>query len=151
MSSLSNEASMQALKTKITGAARSAVRKAADYLVTQLNAAHPDKVSAHVEMSPTGISAQVIVSDPVGLFLEYGTGIYGMAETAPHRQTPWVYQSEDGNFYTSRGQQPNPWFKKTCEMSKDMLEILMRVELRDSIEGLSPELPEGMDFSSFGD
>lgn len=53
-------------------------------------------------------------------YVHEGTGIY--AKEGNGRKTPWVYRTLEGDFYTTRGQEPNPFLKDAFEKKrKDVL------------------------------
>jgi hypothetical protein len=145
----SNEQQIEGLKAIIRGRAAHAVRQAADFLVTQLNAVHSGVLAARVEMVPqsVGIAAQVIIDSPIAVYVEHGTGIYGDPETGPHRITPWVYCTPEGTFRTTWGMHPQPWFTKTFEDNKGTMEILIAEGMNEVAGGLSDEIPEEMSIS----
>ena len=43
-----------------------------------------------------------------GSYIEFGTGIYS---EKGGRQTPWVYQDANGNWWTTSGRKPVPYIK----------------------------------------
>lgn len=48
------------------------------------------------------------------IYVEKGTGIH-----AGGRQTPWRYQGSNGQWYTTKGQPPQPFMEPGVEMTKD--------------------------------
>ncbi len=46
-------------------------------------------------------------------YVEYGTGIY--AADGNGRQTPWVYQSADGTYVYTQGNQPQPFLQPAID------------------------------------
>ena len=63
------------------------------------------------------------------VYVEYGSGIY--ASKGNGRQTPWRYQDAYGNWYTTRGQAPQPfmypaWYAKKDEVFRDIVETIGR-------------------------
>ena len=63
-----------------------------------------------------------------GIYVEMGTGIY-----AGGRQTPWRYKGSDGNFYTTRGQPPQPYMEPGFEAGKDKAIDALTEEVRKAI------------------
>ena len=56
-----------------------------------------------------GLEASVIVGSIVGVYLEFGTGIYSSNSRA--KKIPWSYKGADGKWYTTYGMPAQPfWF-----------------------------------------
>jgi HK97 gp10 family phage protein len=59
-------------------------------------------------------------------YVEKGTGIYG----ENGRQTPWTYQSADGEWHTTQGQRPKPFLEPAVEESKSAILEQFRIILK---------------------
>ena len=56
-----------------------------------------------------GLEATVMVGSAVGVWLEFGTGIYSSNSRA--KKIPWTYKGADGKWYTTYGMRAQPfWF-----------------------------------------
>lgn len=49
-------------------------------------------------------------------YVEYGTGLFSSMGTG--RQTPWSYQSADGEWHTTIGQRPQPYLQPALEANR---------------------------------
>ena len=106
-----------------------AVEVAASHLATQWSNVHPGSTkeqtfSAHIEVQPTesGASAQVVIDSDILGYIVYGTGIFGLPETAPHRVTPWVYYDDrEMGFRTTWGTHPHPDYKEAFDAAYEAM------------------------------
>lgn len=57
------------------------------------------------------------------IYVEYGTGQY--AEGGNGRKTPWVYMGDDGNFYTTSGQHPQPFLRPALTENKAAIKEIL--------------------------
>ena len=48
-------------------------------------------------------------TEPYGLYVEYGTGIFNTQGGG--RMTPWTYRAGDGSWVTTRGNRPQPYLR----------------------------------------
>lgn len=60
-------------------------------------------------------------------YVEYGTGLW--AEEGNGRQTPWRYQTADGEWHTTIGQQPQPWLRPALEENRDLILDIFRSKI----------------------
>jgi hypothetical protein len=75
------------------------------------------------------VEGEIVADTPYAMFVHYGTGVYGMAENAPHRQTPWVYHDEAG-FHRTSGAHPDPWMDESMERNYDAAVNIMAGEMQ---------------------
>jgi hypothetical protein len=116
------------LKELIAARAAKAAEAAAGYLATQWSLVHPGSsqeqtFEAHVEQE--GTLAKAVIDSKIAMYLAYGTGIYGLPETEPHRQTPWVYMDASGDFRTTWGTHPHPDYKAVFDDAYETMLSLM--------------------------
>lgn len=52
-------------------------------------------------------------------YVEFGTGLF--ATDGNGRDTPWKYQTADGQWYTTKGQKPQPFLGPALELNKDKI------------------------------
>lgn len=52
-------------------------------------------------------------------YVHQGTGIY--AANGDGRQTPWVYEDENGNYWTTNGMAPNPFLTDALQDNQDRI------------------------------
>ena len=59
-----------------------------------------------------GLEATVMVGSAVGIWLEFGTGVYAKgAGGSRAKKIPWTYKGADGKWYTTYGMRAQPfWF-----------------------------------------
>lgn len=70
------------------------------------------KSSIDVEYFKGGLSARIIVGSEIGIYLEFGTGIYAVGGNG--RKDAWVY-FKDGRYYLTQGMKPQPFFYPSLE------------------------------------
>lgn len=64
--------------------------------------------------------AEVISRVPYSLFVEFGTGVYGEPQTAPHRNTPWVYyDARRKAFFTTSGARARPYMRPGYDAGRE--------------------------------
>lgn len=59
-----------------------------------------------------GLEATVMVGSAVGIWLEFGTGVYSSGPGGSRaKKIPWTYKGADGRWYTTYGMRAQPfWF-----------------------------------------
>lgn len=59
-----------------------------------------------------GLEATVMVGSAVGIWLEFGTGVYAKGSGGSRaKKIPWTYKGADGKWYTTYGMRAQPfWF-----------------------------------------
>ena len=59
-----------------------------------------------------GLEATVMVGSAVGIWLEFGTGVYSSGPGGSRaKKIPWTYKGADGKWYTTYGMRAQPfWF-----------------------------------------
>ena len=59
-----------------------------------------------------GLEATVMVGSAVGIWLEFGTGVYSSGPGGSRaKKIPWSYKGADGKWYTTYGMRAQPfWF-----------------------------------------
>lgn len=66
-------------------------------------------------------SAYIGTNMKYGVYVHEGTGIY--AENG--RKTPWRYKTPDGNWHTTKGQEPQPFLEEALNDKKqEILELV---------------------------
>lgn len=64
-------------------------------------------------------------------YVEFGTGLF--ASNHDGRQTPWSYQSADGEWHTTRGMSPQPFLYPALEDSRKKIAEIFREALERSL------------------
>ena len=58
-------------------------------------------------------------------YIEYGTGLF--AENGGRKDVPWSYQDEKGEWHSTRGMKPQPFFRPALDENREeILNILKR-------------------------
>lgn len=69
---------------------------------------------------------------PLGVYLEYGTGIY--AEDGSGRKDAWSYVGSDGEWHTTRGMPAQPHVRPAFDEERDRVGPRLRDELAKALE-----------------
>lgn len=64
-----------------------------------------------------GLTGEVFTPLEYAPYVEYGTGLF--AEGGGRSAVPWVYCDEKGDFYTTYGQQPQPYMRPALNQSRE--------------------------------
>lgn len=54
------------------------------------------------------------------VYVHQGTGIYAK-EGNGRKEVPWVYQDAEGNYYSTKGQKPNPFIQDAIDSNRDTI------------------------------
>lgn len=65
-------------------------------------------------------------------YVEIGTGLFSSMQNG--RQTSWKYQTADGQWFTTSGQQPQPFLKPALDRNKDKVEQTIKTELEKELK-----------------
>lgn len=87
------------------------------------------------------VAGEVCSNLEYAAYVEFGTGPVGEAAglkregiDLTYRQTPWVYQDEEGKYHYTRGREPKPFMYKALKQSeediKEKLGSVARLELK---------------------
>ncbi|MGK0577490.1 HK97-gp10 family putative phage morphogenesis protein [Macrococcus capreoli] len=68
------------------------------------------KESIDFKLNDGGLSGVVSVGADYAVYVEFGTGIFATHGTSA-KKIPWVYQSEDGEWVTTYGSPPQPFWR----------------------------------------
>lgn len=52
-------------------------------------------------------------------YVEYGTGLF--AEEQGRQDVPWSYQDDEGNWHSTKGMKPHPYFRPALEENRDKI------------------------------
>lgn len=72
---------------------------------------------------------------PLGIYLEYGTGIY--AEDGTGRKDAWSYIGSDGEWHTTSGMSPRPHVRPAYDETRDSVGPALREELEKALGGIA--------------
>lgn len=73
----------------------------------------------NVEAKKDSVHGEVGSTEEYGVYVHEGTGIF--SRTGLGRQTPWVYRTDDGHFYTTSGQKPNPFLESAADEKRERI------------------------------
>lgn len=65
-------------------------------------------------------------------YIEFGTGLF--AEEGNGRQTPWRYQTPDGQWHTTKGRNPQPFLRPAFDENVSNVERIIKEELSKTIK-----------------
>ena len=65
-------------------------------------------------------------------YIEFGTGLF--SEEGNGRQTPWRYQTPDGQWHTTKGRKPQPFLRPAFDENIKTIEQTLRNELGQAIK-----------------
>lgn len=67
--------------------------------------------------------AQVATNKEYAVWVHQGTGLFALKGDG-RKEVPWHYQDDEGNWYSTIGQEPNPFLQRALEeKEKDILEM----------------------------
>lgn len=66
-------------------------------------------------------------------YVEFGTGLFA-AKGNGRKDVPWVYRAEDGKFYSTIGQHPQPFMHPALEHNRGNILKIFKQYLGDKIE-----------------
>lgn len=62
-------------------------------------------------------------------YVEYGTGLF--AEQGGRKDVPWTYRDDEGNFYKTRGQHPQPFMRPALDENREQITKILGEALDD--------------------
>ena len=65
-------------------------------------------------------------------YVEFGTGLF--ATEGNGRQTPWKYQTTDGQWFTTKGQKPQPFLGPALENNKQEILDIFKNAIREELK-----------------
>jgi hypothetical protein len=113
------ERAVSIFERKVIREIKRVIAETAEMAVSQMKAlvavdSGSTKASINVEYYNKGLSARIIVGSEIGIYLEFGTGIYAVGGDG--RKTPWVYY-KGGRYYLTQGMKPQPFFFPSLEVA----------------------------------
>ena len=73
---------------------------------------------------------------PYAIYVHEGTGIYATSGTRA-KKIPWVYKSQDGQFYTTRGQKATKFLQKGVDSAYPTIKSIFDRSLNDALEEIA--------------
>ena len=109
--------------TQAMGQACAAVEASAKKKAPKDSGALRRSIASKVETEGGNIQGIVYTALEYAPYVEYGTGLF--AESDGRTDVPWVYQDDEGNWHSTKGQKPQPFLRPALnENRKTVAKIL---------------------------
>ena len=109
--------------TQAMGQACAAVESSAKKKAPKDSGALRRSIASKVETEGGNIQGIVYTALEYAPYVEYGTGLF--AESGGRTNVPWVYQDDEGNWHSTKGQKPQPFLRPALnENRKTVVKIL---------------------------
>ena len=109
--------------TQAMGQACAAVEASAKKKAPKDSGALRRSIASKVEAEGGDIQGVVYTALDYAPYVEYGTGLF--AESNGRTDVPWVYQDDEGNWHSTKGQKPQPFLRPALnENRKTVVKIL---------------------------
>lgn len=109
--------------TQAMGQACAAVEASAKKKAPKDSGALRRSIASKVETEDGNIQGVVYTALEYAPYIEYGTGLF--AESGGRTNVPWVYQDDEGNWHSTKGQKPQPFLRPALnENRKTVVKIL---------------------------
>lgn len=109
--------------TQAMGQACAAVEASAKKKAPKDSGALRRSIASKVETEDGNIQGVVYTALEYAPYVEYGTGLF--AESGGRTDVPWVYQDDEGNWHSTKGQKPQPFLRPALnENRKTVVKIL---------------------------
>ena len=109
--------------TQAMGQACAAVEASAKKKAPKDSGALRRSITSKVEAEGGDIQGIVYTALDYAPYVEYGTGLF--AESDGRTDVPWVYQDDEGNWHSTKGQKPQPFLRPALnENRKTVAKIL---------------------------
>lgn len=109
--------------TQAMGQACAAVEASAKKKAPKDSGALRRSITSKVEAEGGNIQGVVYTALEYAPYVEYGTGLF--AESDGRTDVPWVYQDDEGNWHSTKGQKPQPFLRPALnENRKTVVKIL---------------------------
>lgn len=109
--------------TQAMGQACAAVEASAKKKAPKDSGALRRSIASKVETEGGDIQGIVYTALEYAPYVEYGTGLF--AESDGRTDVPWVYQDDEGNWHSTKGQKPQPFLRPALnENRKTVVKIL---------------------------
>lgn len=82
-------------------------------------------IQSKVEKDGRDIVGVVFSDCDYAPYVEYGTGLFA-TEKSGRRDVPWRYRGDDGRWYTTSGQKPQPFLRPAFNESRERIMRLLK-------------------------
>ena len=108
---------------KAMGKACAVVEAAAKQNAPKDTGALRQSISSKVDIDGKEVIGTIFTPLEYAPYVEYGTGLF--AESGGRTNVPWVYQDDEGNWHSTKGQKPQPFLRPALnENRKTVVKIL---------------------------
>lgn len=105
------------------------VEGAAKQIAPKDTGALRNSITSKVEQTSEAITGMVYTPLEYAPYVEYGTGLF--AEEGNGRQSPWIYEDDDGVKHKTTGQHPQPFMRPALNENKQkIIEILKKAMIK---------------------
>ena len=105
--------------TQAMGQACAAVEASAKKKAPKDSGALRRSIASKVEAEGGDIQGVVYTALDYAPYVEYGTGLF--AESNGRTDVPWVYQDDEGNWHSTKGQKPQPFLRPALNENRKMV------------------------------
>lgn len=81
-------------------------------------------ISSRVKNIGGEIVGEVFTPLEYAPYVEYGTGLF--AEKGGRKDVPWAYQDDEGNWYSTSGQKPQPFMRPAFNENREQVKRILR-------------------------
>lgn len=86
-------------------------------------------ITSKIEKTSDEIRGIVFTPLEYAPYVEYGTGLF--AENGDGRKDPWTYQADDGSFYITSGQKPQPFMRPALDENRAQIIRMLKEGLQN--------------------
>lgn len=76
--------------------------------------------------------AQVATNKEYAVWVHQGTGLFALKGDG-RKDVPWHYQDDEGNWYSTVGQEPNPFLQRALEETEEKIIEMASKKLKEDI------------------
>lgn len=81
-------------------------------------------IESDVDVGTNEITGTVFTALEYAPYVEFGTGLF--AEKGGRKDVPWRYESDDGNWYTTSGQHPQPFMRPALNENREAISRILK-------------------------
>lgn len=106
------------------------VESSAKQMAPKDTGALQNSIVSSVETTNEAVIGYVSTNLEYAPYVEYGTGLF--AESGNGRQSPWIYEDDDGKKHKTSGQHPQPFMRPALSENKqNILKVVKKVVFND--------------------
>lgn len=81
-------------------------------------------IESKVEMDGNDIVGTVFTALEYAPYVEFGTGLF--SEKGGRKDVPWKYEDDDGNWYSTEGQHPQPFLRPALNENREKIKEILK-------------------------